>query len=301
MARVAVPPKMQKHLLELNAHSCCVCKRTGIGLNFHHIDGDSSNTIEENLAVLCVNEHDAHHRPGKYPSLNHLDLSADNLKKFKEEWEDFVQECKKDEPRVLATINAFGTYEDIVGMKIIFQKLDGQIVFERAYQRLDGDLGYWTDKALEEVARFGKNIKVAIIDEPLEIEFCNNHCGSLSQTLDEPAARKIIANDWYEKSIATVYTNPTQASLALSIFYNQELVYSVSMHRCKGKIRLSDYKGTKSAKIKLFYVRRQVKAYVEQFLQEWEVGMVFYGTGDPDNPTITDKCVLPFCWEFKDL
>ena len=35
-----------------------MCKRTGIGLNLHHIDGDSSNTVEENLAVLCINEHE---------------------------------------------------------------------------------------------------------------------------------------------------------------------------------------------------------------------------------------------------
>ena len=54
MKRIAVPAKMARKLYELNADSCCVCKRTGVGLNIHHIDGDSSNTTEENLAVICV-------------------------------------------------------------------------------------------------------------------------------------------------------------------------------------------------------------------------------------------------------
>ena len=94
MGRVAVPAKMAQKLYELNANSCCVCKRTGVGLNLHHIDGDNSNTTEENLAVLCVNEHDAHHRPDKYTSLNHMDLSADRLRAYKTEWEEFVKECK---------------------------------------------------------------------------------------------------------------------------------------------------------------------------------------------------------------
>ena len=58
MARIQVPQKMAQRLYEKNANSCCVCKRTGIGLNLHHIDGDSSNTVEENLAVLCINEHE---------------------------------------------------------------------------------------------------------------------------------------------------------------------------------------------------------------------------------------------------
>lgn len=298
MARVPIPDKMAKKLYEKNANSCCVCKRTGIGLNLHHIDGDNSNTVEDNLAVLCVNEHDAHHRPSKYPSLNHLDLSADKILEYKIEWENFVQECKKEEPKVLAVINAFGTYENIVGMKIVFQWENGKIIFERCFQQLDGDLNYWTDMALAEVMRFGKNIKVVLIDEPLKIDFCPNHHVSFSQTLDAPAAKKIIANDWKEKSIATVYINPDQASLAIIIFYNNDVVYSIHMHRHGNIIKYIDYKGTKSAKVKLLKARKQVNAYILQIIEKWDVGMVFYGTGDPDNPTLIQECKLPLIWEY---
>lgn len=297
MGRIAVPDKMAKKLYELNANSCCVCKRTGVGLNLHHIDGDNSNTIEGNLAVICVNEHDAHHRPDRYPSLNHMDLSAERILRYKIEWEEFVEECKKDEPKVLATINAYGTYENIVGMKIIFQWLDGKIVFERSYQQLDGDLDYWTDKAIEEVLRFGKNVKIILIDEPLKIEYCPNDKVSLSRTLDEPAARKLIANDWKENAVATVYTNPKQASLAIVIFYNNEELMHMSIHRCGNRIKYIDYKGVKSAKVRPLRVRKQVNAYVKQLLEKWDIENVFYGTGNPDKPRLTKGCELPLCWE----
>lgn len=297
MGRIAVPDKMAKKLYELNANSCCVCKRTGVGLNLHHIDGDNSNTIEGNLAVICVNEHDAHHRPDRYPSLNHMDLSAERILRYKIEWEEFVEECKKDEPKVLATINAYGTYENIVGMKIIFQWLDGKIVFERSYQQLDGDLDYWTDKAIEEVLRFGKNVKIILIDEPLKIEYCPNDKVSLSRTLDEPAARKLIANDWKENAVATVYTNPKQASLAIVIFYKNEELMHMSIHRCGNRIKYIDYKGVKSAKVRPLRVRKQVNAYVKQLLEKWDIENVFYGTGNPDKPRLTKGCELPLCWE----
>jgi len=186
-------------------------------------------------------------------------------------------------------------------MKLVFQKSNGQIVFERCYQQLDGDLDFWTDKVIEEVRRFGKNIKVVLINKPLKVEFCPNHKGTFSQTIDEPATKRIIASDWSEKSIATVYTNPKQASLAILIHYNDEVIYSVNIHRCCGRLRMCDYKGSRSAKIRLFCVRKQVKYHVEKLLKDWGVGMVFYGTGNPDRPVITEECVLPLFWEFRDV
>lgn len=299
MARVPVPNKMKEELLKLNAYSCCVCKKTGVGLNFHHIDGDNSNTVIENMAVLCVNEHDAHHRPKQYPKLNHLDLSSEKLLIYKKEWEEFVKECQKDTPNVLATINAFGTYENIVGMKIIFQYINGKIIFERCYQQLDGNLDYWTDEAINEVLRLGKNIKIALIDKPLPIEFCSADGHALSHIFDEPAAKQIAYDDWNSKSSAAVYINPYQPSLAISIFYEKELIYTVSIHRCKNRIRYIDYKGGKSTKVRVLQVRKQVEHYIRKVLKSWTPGIIFYGTGESENPTIIKKCKLPLYWEFK--
>ena len=44
-------------------------------------------------------------------------------------------------------------------------------------------------------------------------------------------------------------------------------------------------------------IGKQVKAYVEQILEKWGVKSVFYGTGNPDEPRLTNSCELPFCWE----
>ena len=114
-----------------------------------------------------------------------------------------------------------------------------------------------------------------MIDEPLKIEFCPNDKVSLSRTLDRPAAKRVIANDWKEKSVATVYTNPKQASLAIVIFYNNEEIMCMSIHRCGNKIVYTDYKGVKSAKVKRLKVRKQVKTYVGQLLEKWGVENVF--------------------------
>ena len=59
-------PSRRERLLAKNGRMCCVCKASGVGVQFHHIDGDHSNTVDENLAVLCVADHDAHHRPNQY-------------------------------------------------------------------------------------------------------------------------------------------------------------------------------------------------------------------------------------------
>lgn len=298
MSRVNIPEKMYERLLEKNAHSCCVCKKTGIGLNLHHIDGDNSNTIDENLAVLCVNEHDAHHRPIKYPSLKHLDLSKESLKEHKNKWEKFIEECKKDSPNVIATINAFGTEESIIGMRIIFQYTTGEMVFKREYQMLDGPMEMWIDNAINEVLRFGKNIKMAVINKPLAVEYCERDNQSLSTVLDEPAAVKVAVNDWKEKSIATIYVNPTQPSLAIAIFYGSNHLLSIFIHRCKERIHILDYKKERVINFNRKQSKRtQITNIVKRILREWEITQVVYGTGDDSNPTIITSLKLPHFWE----
>ena len=57
----------------------------------------------------------------------------------------------------------------------------------------------------------------------------------------------------------------------------------------------------KSTKVRPLKVRKQVNAYVEQLLEKWEIVNVFYGTGNPDKPKLTNGCVLPLCWEKKNV
>ena len=104
MSRVNPKAEQRDRVLNTNAKRCCVCKCSGVGLHLHHIDRDSSNTVDENLAVLCVEDHDRHHRPGAYtPTVNHLELSPDEIRRHKTSWEAFVSETRKPFPKVIAT------------------------------------------------------------------------------------------------------------------------------------------------------------------------------------------------------
>lgn len=299
MTRVNPNDAMRKSLYKKNAGACCVCKKTGVGLNLHHIDGDSSNTIESNLALLCVSDHDAHHRPNAYSTTNHLNLSSDQLLKFKNEWESFVEECQQDHPEVLAVINVFGTEESIVAMKLIFQRTDGKIVFTRTYQLLDGPMSDWIDLALREIARMGKNIKGVVIDKPLSIEYCEGCHGSFDHFINKSMTIKLTKEDWNSESIATIYLNPNQASLAIIMFYKQEAIYTVSMHLCRGDLHIYDGESiNETIRYNFFKSRRtQTKKVIKQILKTWNPGTIVIGTGDEDSPTIIPDLDLPIHWE----
>lgn len=54
--RKPIPPWLQDALIALNRYQCCVCKKNGVQL--HHLDGNHSNNVPENIAVLCLDHHD---------------------------------------------------------------------------------------------------------------------------------------------------------------------------------------------------------------------------------------------------
>lgn len=123
MVRVPVPKKLRNLLLRKNASAYCVCKARDIGLNFHHIDGDSSNTVDANLAVLCVRDHDANLRPEEHrprAAVNHLDSDRDTIASKKAEWEAFVAEAGRPKPAVLATLTAYGTEDSLHSANLHF-------------------------------------------------------------------------------------------------------------------------------------------------------------------------------------
>jgi hypothetical protein len=57
MSRRDVPDKIAAELLAANNHTCCICRERGKHVQLHHIDGDSSNSVPSNLAVLCLDDH----------------------------------------------------------------------------------------------------------------------------------------------------------------------------------------------------------------------------------------------------
>ncbi|NOW82955.1 hypothetical protein B0H39_000836 [Clostridium beijerinckii] len=296
--RKPIGPRQKKRLLEKNAYVCCVCKSKGIGLNFHHLDEDPSNNSDDNIAVLCVKEHDNHHRPNAYSNVKHLDLSTEEIRKKKESWESFVNEAKKDNPTVLAVVTAYGTVDNILGTKLVFQWVNGKIEFERVYQLLDAPMDVWADKIIEEIIWVGKNIKLVLINEPVPIEYCDNcNGGALSRILDENMAIKETAVDWDKESLCTIYINPKQSSLAYTIFYKNDVIYQANIHKCGDELHFIDDKRDIRCSLLTYKVRTQVVKFLKDRLKEWDIKSAIIGTGNPDDPDIINNLTLPSVWE----
>ena len=288
-----------KRLHKRNAGVCCVCKQRGIGTNLHHIDGDNSNTIDPNLAVLCVKDHDSHYRPHAYNQLNHLELGAETIKEYKSSWEAFTEEANKPKPQVLAVINVYGDFLSVHSVRLIFQWKNGKIEFERLYHLLTGPIEQWIDEIFSELDWLGKKLPLVLIDKPLEIDYCPCCNSSLSNTLDENMATKITAGDWNKVSICTVFINPDFPSLAITVFYKEQQLYSGHLHLCNGTyLHYHDNKIDERFHVnKRPSVRTQATRIVEKIFKTWEPSKVLIGTGDHDKPHLISKFDLPIVWE----
>jgi len=300
MDRVDPTHAQKKRLLEANAHKCCVCKRSSIGFNFHHIDGDSSNTVDENLAVLCVEDHDVHHRPGEYPDrINHLDMNAEDILAAKNSWENFVLEARKPNPEVIATLSSYGTYELIHSLQLVLQWPDERIEYKRSFHLLDGDLDSLTDHVFDELASIGPNVKFGVIDEPLPVEHCPC-CGSgFSRTLKSAVVTRMTNPKWNIESSCFIYINPSRPSIALVFFLGYQQLLSGSLHLCRGRYLhyhcdgIDERIAVKSG----ISVRAQTQEIVNHILNEWSPATVLIGTGDPDVPDLLEDLELPDIWE----
>ncbi|MCH3963027.1 MAG: hypothetical protein LKE46_02020 [Clostridium sp.] len=233
-----------------------------------------------------------------YESINHLELSTDELSKKKDSWENFVSEAKKEHPKVLALVTAYGTQESIVGMKIVFQWVDGKIEFERKYQLLDAPMDILLDKMIDEVVWIGKNIKLHLINKAVPIEYCPN-CGEgvMSRILDKNMAIKETAPDWETESLCTIYINPQNPSLAYTIFYKGTVLYKAGIHKCGNNLQFMDNKHEELYPLFKYKIRTQVVRLLVDKLHDWNIQRAIVGTGNPDDPNIISILHLPNIWE----
>jgi hypothetical protein len=300
MERTNPSPSQKHRLLKANANKCCVCKRTGIGFNFHHIDGDPSNTIDKNLAVLCVEDHDRHHRPGKYQlASKHLELGAEELVRLKRSWEAFVSEANQPAPKLLATLACYGTKELIHSMQLVMQWEDERIEYTRSYHLLDGDFDHLTDQIIAEAASVGKNVKLVLIDEPLPIDHCPC-CGTgLSRTMKPAIVARLTDPRWTAHSICSIYVNPNEPSLALNFSLLDKQLFSGSLHLCcDTHLHYSSEGIDERVEVRLKpSVRTQATKIVMSILAEWAPAQILIGTGPHESPTLIDDLHLPKIWE----
>ena len=300
MARVNPKSSQRERLLKANANRCCVCKRQGIGLHFHHIDQDSSNTVDENLAVLCVEDHDRHHRPDAYQAaVNHLELCPEEIRKHKQSWEAFVIEARKPSPNVIATLAAHGTYEEIHSVQLVMQWSDERIEYRRLYHLLEGNLDKMTDAVFDELKDFGPGVKIALISEPLPVEHCPCCGAGYSRTLKPAVVIRHTDPEWSTQSACSIYIRPETPSLAVVFFLRDEHLISGSLHLCQGRFLHYHSEGIdeRLAVQRRPSIRAQAKRIVNKVLKDWSPAKVFIGTGNPDSPDLIEGLDLPACWE----
>jgi hypothetical protein len=233
MVRKNPTSSQKERLLQANAFRCCVCKRCS-GFHFHHIDENSSNTVDDNLAVLCVEDHDQHHRPDEYKlPVNHLELDATEILRLKHSWEAFVVEANLPDPRVIATLSGYGTENLIHSLQLVMQWPDERVEYKRSFLLLDGDLHRLTDEVLAELDAIGPRVKLALINQPLPVEHCPSCRTAFSRTLKSAVVRRLTNPVWVTDSACSIYINPDQPSLAIVIVLGQQQVLSSSLHLCQ--------------------------------------------------------------------
>lgn len=300
MTRVNPSDSQRIRLFLANAHRCCVCKRPHLGLHLHHIDGDSSNTVDDNLAVLCVEDHDRHHRPTPYLAIaNHLDLTQETIREYKKSWEAFVSNARCKDPIVVATLAAYGTEESIHSLQLVMQWPDESVEYKRSFHLLDANLDRLTDEVIAEVQAIGPHMKLITLSEPLPIEHCPCCCTGYSRTVNSALVTRLTDSTWHTDSVCSIYINPTKPSLAVTVWLRDDNIFTGSLHLCQGK-DLHYMNDSYAERIPLGEspsVRSQASAVVRSILMEWAPAQTFIGTGHPDSPDLIDKIELPQCWE----
>lgn len=96
--RSPIPNRIRSRILIANRHSCCVCGHSDVQI--HHINGDSSDNRDENLAVLCLNHHSSATSP---PGLT-ARLKPEEIIEYKLRWE---EDCQKRAERLARSRTAF--------------------------------------------------------------------------------------------------------------------------------------------------------------------------------------------------
>src|SRR5471030_322313 len=81
-----IPPDLAARVLFKADRTCCVCRTAGKPVQLHHIDEDPSNSIERNLAVLCLDCHTDTQIRGGF----HRKLDGDQVVLYRDDWNQVI-------------------------------------------------------------------------------------------------------------------------------------------------------------------------------------------------------------------
>ncbi len=84
--------------------TCCVCRAPGLAVQIHHLDEDPTNHDPDNLAVLCLQDHDLTQVRGGFGKA----LTAAEVQGFRDDWLEHVRlrRARADELAVQAMTRA---------------------------------------------------------------------------------------------------------------------------------------------------------------------------------------------------
>jgi hypothetical protein len=192
--------------------------------------------------------------------------------------------------------------ELIHSLQLVLQWPDETIAFQESYHLLDGDLDCLTAGIFDDLASIGTNIKLVLIDEPLPVEHCPC-CGSgLSRTTKPALVKRLTDPAWATESLACIYINPDQASLAIILFFQGEEILGSSLHLCQGRY-LHYHNEWFDDRVEVASrpsIRTQAGKIIKHALREWRPAKTLIGTGDPDKPDLIPDLILPACWEVRE-
>lgn len=80
--RVPIPSEISSQVLFSHDHTCCVCNEKGKPVQIHHINEDPSNNEINNLAVLCLDDHERTQLKGGFGRK----LNAPEVILYRDDW-----------------------------------------------------------------------------------------------------------------------------------------------------------------------------------------------------------------------
>ncbi len=278
---------MRERLLAWNAHRCCVCKAAGVGLELHHINGDPSNTTDANIAVLCVTDHDRHHRASANRGVNHMELTAKAILGYKRWWEAFVAEARRENPRVLATVTAYGTEEYVHAAELVMQ-WPYCMEYRKVYHQRDGDMDRWTDDIMREVMEVGRNVKIVFFKTPMADDHCPD-CGTgLSNLVNASAAVRMTHPNWRSGSACGIFVYPDRPAIDIAIGLGENTMFEAWVRLRKGThIHVETTEREERIALRSYpSVRTQVNTAVEAMIRDWQPAAVPHRDREPQESTL---------------
>lgn len=85
--RIPIPDELAAQVMFASDRTCCVCRMEKLKVQIHHIDGDPSNNVFDNLAVICLHCHSDAHTNGAFVR----NLTPELIRLYNLSWREIVK------------------------------------------------------------------------------------------------------------------------------------------------------------------------------------------------------------------